>query len=279
MSTLIGFLFDIYLASIGVSTGVQLYKNCIADIKIKKEGYEIINNNTILENICDFILKYNYIFIPVINLRAAYELIMTSNKKYKKYRFNRLEKENKIKKSNKKEQTDKEEKTKEPIISQIKNQIKEKVKQIPVKQEVKKQVPVKQTEKPKQEIKKQVPVKQTEKPKQEIKKQTPVKQPEVIHIKDNKYDVTVPFKEEIQNSTDIYFLEALKKEYRKKSDELRQQYQVLLNKHNNTTDKNTKKQLVKELNSIVSKVQIYDEIFVCARDRISELKNKQTKHR
>lgn len=263
MSTLIGFLFDIYLISIGVSTGVQLYKNCIADIKIKKEGYEIINNNTMLENICDFILKYNYIFIPVINLRAAYELILTSNKKYKKYRFDRLEKENKIKKLNKEEKTDKEEKTKEPVISQIKNQIKEKAKQIPVKQEVKKQTPAKQTEKPKQEIKKQVPV----------------KQPEVIHIKDNKYDVTEPFKEEIQNSTDIYFLEALKNEYRKKSDELRQQYQVLLNKHNSTTDKNTKKQLVKELNSIVSKVQIYDEIFVCARDRISELKNKQTKHR
>ena len=65
MSTLIGFLFDIYLISIGVSTGVQLYKNCIADIKIKKEGYEIINNNTMLENICDFILKYSYIFMGV----------------------------------------------------------------------------------------------------------------------------------------------------------------------------------------------------------------------
>ena len=107
-----------------------------------------------------------------------------------------------------------------------------------------------------------------------------VKQPEVIHIKDNnKYDITVPFKEEIHNSTDIYFLEALKDEYRKKSDELRQQYQILLNKYNNTTDKNAKKQLIKELNSIVSKVQIYDEIFVTARDRISELKNRQTKRK
>ena len=86
-----------------------------------------------------------------------------------------------------------------------------------------------------------------------------------------------PFVEEIKNSNDIYFLEELKKEYWRRSTELRSRYQILLEKYKNTTNSEAKKQLKSELNTIASNINIYDKIFVCARDRITELKKQTNK--
>ena len=225
MNALISLIINLYLTTVVISTGIQIFKNYISDKKIQKEGYEIISDNTFLENVSDFVCDYSYIFMPVTNLKKSFRLLLTSDRKYTKKRMDELSKENKLRKI-----------TREKKIEKI------------------------------------APLKEEKQIKEEITK------PEVIHIKeDKKHSLVKPFIEEIRSSNDIYFLTELKKEYKRRSTELRNKYQIVSEKYKNTTNLETKKMLKSELSRIVSNVKIYDEIFVWARDRINELKRQNSK--
>ena len=213
MNALISLIINLYLTTVVISTGIQIFKNYISDKKIQKEGYEIISDNTFLENVSDFVCDYSYIFMPVTNLKKSFRLLLTSDRKYTKKRMDELSKENKLRKI-----------TREKKIEKI----------------------------------------------------TPIKEEKQIK-EDKKHSLVKPFIEEIRSSNDIYFLTELKKEYKRRSTELRNKYQVVSEKYNNTTNPETKKMLKSELSRIVSNVKIYDEIFVCARDRINELKRQNNK--
>lgn len=237
MEAFLSLLINLYLTTVVISVGIQVFKNYVSDKKIQKEGYKIINDNTLLENISDFICDYSYVFIPIRNIKKSFKLLLTSDRKYTKKRIEELSKENKLKKVEREEI------------------IKEQVKELPKRKEIKTQEPIKELP-----------------PRKEIKK------PEVIQIKeDKKMDLVKPFVEEINNSNDINFLEELKKEYRRRSTELRSRYQIILEKYKSNTNPESKKQLKSELNTIASNINIYDRIFVCARDRITELKKQQSK--
>lgn len=225
MNALISLIINLYLSTVAISAGIQVFKNYMSDKKLQKEGYEIISDNTFLENVSDFICDYSYIFMPITNLKKSFRLLLTSDRKYTKKRIEELSKENKLRKI-----------TREKKIEKI------------------------------------APLKEEKQIKEEITK------PEVIHIKeDKKHSLVKPFIEEIRSSNDIYFLTELKKEYKRRSTELRNKYQIVSEKYKNTTNLETKKMLKSELSRIVSNVKIYDEIFVCARDRINGLKRQNSK--
>ena len=80
---------------------------------------------------------------------------------------------------------------------------------------------------------------------------------------------------EINNSTNVDFIKALKTTYRQKSIELRERHAKLKEILAKTTNEETRKTIKKDMNGIARRVKAYDEIFVAARDRLFELKQKQ----
>ena len=95
MNALISLIINLYLSTVAISAGIQVFKNYMSDKKLQKEGYEIISDNTFLENVSDFICDYSYIFMPITNLKKSFRLLLTSDRKYTKKRIEELSKENK----------------------------------------------------------------------------------------------------------------------------------------------------------------------------------------
>lgn len=70
----------------------------------------------------------------------------------------------------------------------------------------------------------------------------------------------------------IYILlQKLKKVYRQKSKEERARYNELALEFKKTTDKTKKAKIKTEVSSICRRVKAYDELYLCAKTRISEL--------
>ena len=65
--------------------------------------------------------------------------------------------------------------------------------------------------------------------------------------------------------------EEIKKAYRQKSKEERARYAELSNEFKTTTDKARKQKIKEEVTSICRKVKAYDELYLCAKTRITEL--------
>ena len=128
-----------------------------------------------------------------------------------------------------------------------------------------------------------------------------IKKPEIIHIEEPKpekketkkeekttekkptksFDKNIElivdeFKSQIENSNDIYFVEEIKKTYRQKSKEERTRYNELAEKFKTTTNKEEKAKIKQEVTSICRRVKAYDELYVCAKVRISELQKTAT---
>lgn len=107
-------------------------------------------------------------------------------------------------------------------------------------------------------------VKQEEKKKEEGKK--------VTHSLDENIELIVDeFRNQIESSNDLYFVTEIKKVYRAKSKEERARYNELSLEFKNTSDKKRKTEIKKEVSSICRRVKAYDELYLCAKTRISEL--------
>ncbi len=114
------------------------------------------------------------------------------------------------------------------------------------------------------------PVKKEEKqPKQEEK-------PVVTNdIKKNNQLIVDEYIAEINNSTNMEFISAIKSTYRQKSIELRERHSKLKDMLATSTNEEFKNKLKKEMSAIARRVNAYDKIFVAARDRLFELKQKK----
>lgn len=107
--------------------------------------------------------------------------------------------------------------------------------------------------------------------KKEEKKQEE-KNTKVTHSFDENIELIVDeFKSQIESSNDIYFVTEIKKAYRQKSKEERARYAELSNEFKTTTDKARKQKIKEEVTSICRKVKAYDELYLCAKTRITEL--------
>lgn len=119
-----------------------------------------------------------------------------------------------------------------------------------------------------EEVKQEKPVVENKPKKQEPKPEkatTPKKTQELI---------VDEYITEINNSTDIEFITAIKTTYRKKSLELRERHAKLKDMVATSTNDEFKKKLRKEMSGIARRVNAYDKLFVAARDRLFELKQK-----
>lgn len=123
--------------------------------------------------------------------------------------------------------------------------------------------------------------KQIEKP-VEVKKEEKIVEKKENKIPEKKVTETKPkniasivdeFKNEINTSNDLIFVDEVRKTYRQKSNDLRQQYAVLSKEYKETTDKTKKAQIKDEVSNICRKIRTYDELYICARTRLTELKN------
>lgn len=103
---------------------------------------------------------------------------------------------------------------------------------------------------------------------EEKKKETTTKQSEKLVVDE--------YINEINNSTNIEFISAIKTTYRKKSLALRERHAKLKEMLKTSTNEEFKKKIKKEMSGIARRVNAYDQIFVAARDRLFELKQKQT---
>ena len=98
--------------------------------------------------------------------------------------------------------------------------------------------------------------------------------PEKTTPKKNQELVVDEYVEEINNSTNIEFISSVKTTYRQKSLELRERHAKLKSMVATSTNDEFKKKCRKEMTSIARRVNAYDKIFVAARDRLFELKQK-----
>ena len=103
------------------------------------------------------------------------------------------------------------------------------------------------------------------KPETKPKKTTPKKTQELV---------VDEYVDEINNSTNIEFISSVKTTYRQKSLELRDRHAKLKSMVATSTNDEFKKKCRKEMSSIARRVNAYDKIFVAARDRLFELKQK-----
>lgn len=103
------------------------------------------------------------------------------------------------------------------------------------------------------------------KPETKLEKTTPKKTQELV---------VDEYVDEINNSTNIEFISSVKATYRQKSLELRERHAKLKSMVATSTNDEFKKKCRKEMSSIARRVNAYDKIFVAARDRLFELKQK-----
>lgn len=108
----------------------------------------------------------------------------------------------------------------------------------------------------------------------EEKPKKPETKPEKTTPKKNKELVVDEYVDEINNSTNIEFISSVKATYRQKSLELRERHAKLKSMIATSTNDEFKKKCRKEMSSIARRVNAYDKIFVAARDRLFELKQK-----
>lgn len=108
----------------------------------------------------------------------------------------------------------------------------------------------------------------------EEKPKKPETKPEKTTPKKNKELVVDEYVDEINNSTNIEFISSVKTTYRQKSLELRERHAKLKSMVATSTNDEFKKKCRKEMSSIARRVNAYDKIFVAARDRLFELKQK-----
>lgn len=108
----------------------------------------------------------------------------------------------------------------------------------------------------------------------EEKTKKPETKPEKTTPKKNKELVVDEYVDEINNSTNIEFISSVKTTYRQKSLELRERHAKLKSMVATSTNDEFKKKCRKEMSSIARRVNAYDKIFVAARDRLYELKQK-----
>lgn len=98
------------------------------------------------------------------------------------------------------------------------------------------------------------------------------KKPKVTHSLEENIELIVDeFRSQIESSNDIYFVAEIKKAYREKSKEERARYNELAAKFKKTSDKKEKAKIKTEVTSICRRVKAYDELYLCAKTRISEL--------
>lgn len=113
------------------------------------------------------------------------------------------------------------------------------------------------------------------KPVVEEKPKKPETKPEKTTTpKKNQELIVDEYIDEINNSTNVEFITAVKTTYRKKSLELRERHEKLKSMIATSTNDEFKKKCRKEMSSIARRVNAYDKIFVAARDRLFELKQK-----
>lgn len=75
-----------------VSGGIQLFKNNMADNYIRRNGYNITEDNrTSTEKISSFIKDYIYILVPFYNYYKAYQLFTLDDRQYINKRKNKLD--------------------------------------------------------------------------------------------------------------------------------------------------------------------------------------------
>ena len=108
----------------------------------------------------------------------------------------------------------------------------------------------------------------------EEKPKKPETKPEKTTPKKTKELVVDEYVDEINNSTNIEFISSVKTTYRQKSLELRERHAKLKSMVATSTNDEFKKKCRKEMSSIARRVNAYDKIFVAARDRLFELKQK-----
>lgn len=225
MEAVLTFVFNLYLASVGISACVKLAKDYFANKKINKKGYNITKGDReIQEVVYDYLKENFYILVPIRNIKKSWKLIWSNNKKYSEERFNKLKEQGRLEKI-------------EEIVGEA----------------VEESKPIKKEEK---------------KPKQEEK-------PVVTNdVKKNNQLIVDEYIAEINNSTNVEFISALKSTYRQKSLELRERHAKLKDMVATSTNEEFKKKLKKEMSAIARRVNAYDKIFVAARDRLFELKQK-----
>lgn len=108
----------------------------------------------------------------------------------------------------------------------------------------------------------------------EEKPKKPETKPEKTIPKKTQELVVDEYVDEINNSTNIEFISSVKITYRQKSLELRERHAKLKSMVATSTNDEFKKKCRKEMSSIARRVNAYDKIFVAARDRLFELKQK-----
>lgn len=108
----------------------------------------------------------------------------------------------------------------------------------------------------------------------EEKPKKPETKPEKTAPKKNQELVVDEYVDEINNSTNVEFISSVKTTYRQKSLELRERHAKLKSMIATSTNDEFKKKCRKEMSSIARRVNAYDKIFVAARDRLFELKQK-----
>lgn len=108
----------------------------------------------------------------------------------------------------------------------------------------------------------------------EEKPKKPETKPEKTNTKKTQELVVDEYVDEINNSTNIEFISSVKTTYRQKSLELRERHAKLKSMIATSANDEFKKKCRKEMSSIARRVNAYDKIFVAARDRLFELKQK-----
>lgn len=220
MEAVLVFIFKLYVATVLGSVGIKLAKEYFANKKIEKQGLEITNGDREPQEVAyDIIKEYAFSLVPIRNVKKAWKLIWSNNKKYASAKLDKLQKEGRIKKM-------------DEVVAE--------------------------------------PIPEETKPKKEEK-------PVVTNdTKKNNQLIVDQYIAEINNSTNIDFIKALKTTYRQKSIELRKKHAKLKEMLKTSTNEEFKKNVRKEMNGIARRVKVYDEIFVAARDRLFELNQKQT---
>ena len=99
MEAVLTFVFNLYLASVGLSVCVKAVKDFFADKKINKKGYNITKGDReIQEVVYDFLKENFYILVPIRNIKKTWKLIWSNNKKYSEERFNKFKQQGRIEK-------------------------------------------------------------------------------------------------------------------------------------------------------------------------------------
>lgn len=97
MEAILGFIFELYLCTVGISAGIKVLKDLVARNKIEDQGYTFKKSDReIQEVIYDFFKENAYVIVPFRNIKSSWKLIWGSNKKYAEQKLEKYKKDGRI---------------------------------------------------------------------------------------------------------------------------------------------------------------------------------------